>query len=378
MNYYVVDYNSSANDVHSITVEEWQIRMSAEKSPCGRELLKAGDLVEVAWDISGQVFWFLAKVTKQSPLNSDTVQVSYKNELYSKERPDEAKTRGTVPKINVSRSTDPTSLRLWKEPIIRLISDEEHIVQSKYKDFCTMKSTLSDSEISDPVSFEPHREQLCDWLDSFTNARHYAKSQEILLYLIAADDRQSTVRPRTNQPTHHNMNRNTTTSTSHLNQAPIGHMISTPDLIKLPHPNPVATQSPYGGYSDSPPSKRAKLDPMGSNDLSIRGNRPFNHNQPFSNNIPVHGSSSHSQFPNRSSWKYETSGPSEVNKLEPLIDVNYSQGLDFSENSNYATSMSRHSDTLPTSMTSRDHLFKSESPNTSMAQYLTIVVPHHI
>jgi len=139
-----------------------------------------GEIVEVAFDMENQTYYFIATVAETSKATDRTVDVVYRNKTW---RP------ASLSKKIVYQSDDNGISRSFLESNKRrLISDEEHLISTKYETFKSIRSSVMQMDnTNDENSFENQRIQICDLFNSFANARHYDKARKALELLKSAD-----------------------------------------------------------------------------------------------------------------------------------------------------------------------------------------------
>jgi len=145
------------------------------------------------------LYWFLAKVEKDSPPSSPKVKVSYLCRYYANvDDPD----RINIEKSSVIRVTASNRVihDLWENKIVRVISDEEHLIPRNYEEFINIKKKTALEAITDAQTFEPTRERVVELADSFINARHYTKAKEVLEFLVSVEDALSGTTTTTTSP----------------------------------------------------------------------------------------------------------------------------------------------------------------------------------
>jgi len=132
------------------------------------------------------LYWFLAKVQKDSPASSPKVKISYLSRYYANvDDPD----RINIDKSSVVRvsSSDRIVHSLWENKLVRVISDEEHLIPKNYEEFINIKKKTVIENLTDAQSFETIRERVVELADSFINARHYDKGKDVLDFLMTVE-----------------------------------------------------------------------------------------------------------------------------------------------------------------------------------------------
>jgi len=211
-----------------------------------------------------QLFWFLAKVHKDSPSTANKVRVVYLSKYYANVEDPE---RVNIDKSSIIRvsPSDTVTRGLWDNKFVRIIADEEHLIQKKYTEFCDLRNFVVGKTIADPQSFEPTRERLGELADSFVNARYYDKARDVLDFLVSVEqalaNSPSTIPALTihqSQTTQIPAQLSTHTSTpsaqvpaqtptqvqGQMLQGPAQTSIQTPAQIPTHTPTQTATQSP--------------------------------------------------------------------------------------------------------------------------------------
>jgi len=177
IDYYVVKYPPLPSSFN-ITVEQDQIReIPKRREPCIMKPIPKGEIVEVSTDMENQTYYFLATVIETSKATDRTVDISYRNVNIKP---------ASMSKKIVYQSEDDGITRAFLEANRpRLISDEEHLISTKYETFKSIRSSMV--QMVDANSFENQRIQICDLFNSFANARHYDKARKTLELLKSSD-----------------------------------------------------------------------------------------------------------------------------------------------------------------------------------------------